>query len=167
MEVQKQPISNGVKIFIAADHAGFALKQVLVPYITALGYDVEDCGAFTLEPTDDYPDIITPCAQRVANEKGSIGIIIGASGQGEAMCANRESGIRAVVYYGPTTTTQVDADGHTLSLLQSARAHNDANILSLGARFLNEAQAKEAVDVFLTTSASEEPRHVRRREKLG
>jgi len=156
-----------MRIFIAADHAGFALKEALKPFLTGLGHEVKDCGADTLVEGDDYPDIVTPCARKVAEEKGGIGVVIGASGQGEAMAVNRIPGIRAAVYYGEAAHAQQDAGGQTLGLLASARMHNDANILSLGARFLSEEEAKEAVRTFLETPFSGEERHVRRIEKLG
>ena len=154
------------KVYIAADHAGFALKEALIPFITSLSYEVEDCGASEYAEGDDYPDIIAPCAKKVAADQGSMGIIIGASGQGEAMVANRERGVRAAVYYGSPQGNQTDRDGKELSLLQSVREHNDANILSLGARFLTEEEAQEAVRTFLMTPASTDERHVRRRGKF-
>lgn len=155
------------KIFIAADHAGYALKEALKPFLSGLGHEVEDCGAFSLDPNDDYPDFMLPCARKVAATPGSFGITIGASGQGEAMAPNRVPGVRAAVYYGAPASTQTDAGGAVLSMIESVRAHNDANVLSLGARFLTEDEAKEAVRVFLATPFSGEERHMRRIEKLG
>ena len=154
------------KVYLASDHAGYALKEALVPYIGTLGYEVEDMGAHTLDEGDDYPDFITPCAQRVASETGSFGIILGASGQGEAMAANRVAGVRAAVFYGGPSSAQQDAAGNTLSLIASVRTHNDANILSLGARFVTEVEAKDAVSAFLTTPFSGEARHTRRISKF-
>jgi ribose 5-phosphate isomerase B len=154
------------KIYIATDHAGYALKEVLVPYIGTLGYEVEDVGAYSLDANDDYPDLIMPCAKKVAEDAGSIGVILGASGQGEAMVANRVPGIRAAVFYGAPASEQQDAAGHVLDLVASARAHNDANMLSLGARFITEEEAKEAVKTFLSTPFSHEERHVRRIAKF-
>jgi ribose 5-phosphate isomerase B len=138
-------------VFIASDHAGFDLKSALIPYIGSLGYEVEDMGVHVPTPTDDYPEFIAPCAQKVAQNKDSIGIVIGGSGQGEAMVANRQKGIRAAEFYGGN-----------LDLVRLAREHNNANILSLGARFLSENEAKEAVQTFLATPFSNEERHVRR-----
>lgn len=151
-----------MRIYIAADHAGFALKAALVPELSALGHDVEDCGAYAENPTDDYPDFILPCAKKVAGDPGSFGIVIGASGQGEAMAANRVPGARCAVYYGEPSGVQTDADGATLGMIASSRAHNDATILALGARFLTFAQAKDAVLLFLATPFSGAERHVRR-----
>lgn len=154
------------KVYIATDHAGYALKEVLVPYIGTLGYDVEDLGAHALDEGDDYPDFITPCAKRVAEDKGSFGVILGASGQGEAMAANRVPGVRAAVFYGAPAQEQQDIEGNALTLIASVRAHNDANILSLGARFLTEEGAQEAVQAFLATPFTGDERHLRRLGKF-
>lgn len=156
-----------MNVYLAADHAGFALKEHLKPFLASLGCEVEDCGAPTLITDDDYPDYVAPCARKVAADPGSFGVIIGASGQGEAMVANRVPGVRAAVYYGEPPSRQVDAEGHELSMLESVREHNEANILSLAARFLTEDEAKEAVRQFLAAPASDDPRHVRRRQKIG
>lgn len=139
------------KVYLASDHAGYALKQALIPYIGTLGHDTEDVGAHEQLPEDDYPAYMLACAKRVSGEPGSFGIILGGSGQGEAMAANRITGARAAVFYGGS-----------VDIPRLAREHNDANILSLGARFLGEDEAKEAVRVFLTTPFSGEERHIRR-----
>ncbi len=155
-----------MKIFIASDHAGYALKEVLKPFIQSLGHDVTDYGADTFNEGDDYPDFVLPCARSVASTPGSRGILLGASGQGEAMTANRVKGVRAVVYYGRASGVQKDAEGNELGLIESARMHNDANTLSLGARFVREEEAKEALAQFLTTPFSGSERHLRRIQKL-
>jgi ribose 5-phosphate isomerase B len=152
-----------MRILIASDHAGFELKAALVPHLQSTGYEVEDMGAHTLDPEDDYPDFITPLAKRVAEIESNateqvFGIILGGSGQGEAMCANRVEGIRAAVYYGDPK----GVEDPSLDIITLARRHNDANVLSLGARFLSEAAAKEAVTHFIQTPFSDEARHVRR-----
>lgn len=143
-----------MKIYIGADHAGYELKEQLKLYIESLGYEVEDKGAFELDPTDDYPDFITPVAQAVA-ENGGFGFVLGGSGEGEMMNANKIKGIRAAEFYGGT-----------MEIVKLAREHNDANILSLGARFINESEAKEAVKVFLETPFSNDERHVRRNQEI-
>lgn len=153
-------------IYLASDHAGFHLKETLKSYLHDLGHRVEDCGAFEENEDDDYPDYILPCARHVASDEGSFGIIIGASGQGEAMAANRISGVRAAVYYGSPPASQIDAGGASLTMLESVRSHNDANVLSLGARFITEEEAKEAVLQFLSTSFSGGERHIRRKAKF-
>lgn len=159
------------KIFIASDHAGFALKDVLIERIRALGHDVEDMGAASYKEDDDYPDFMTPAAKKVASSPGALGIIIGGSGQGEAMCANRVPGARAAVFYGPMRVTSAlniegdhSEDGY--DTVRLPRLHNDANILSIGARFVSEDQAHEAVRIFLETPFSGIPRHSRRLAKF-
>lgn len=153
-----------MKIHFASDHGGYALKETLKDYITELGYEVIDHGTNSMEPCD-YPDFITPCAEAVATNPGSFGIILGGSGQGEAMCANRIKGVRAVVYYG-TAASQVDSSGKTLNMIQSVREHNNANILSLGARFISTDEAKDTVKNFLETPFSGDERHIRRLGKF-
>jgi len=143
------------KVYFAADHAGFDLKNALLVHTQTLGHEVEDLGAHTLDPEDDYPDFITPLARRVASEPGAFGIIVGGSGQGEAMAANRIIGVRAAEWYGGTT-----------DVVRLAREHNDANILSIGARFLGAGEASTAVRLFLDTPFSGEARHVRRLAKF-
>src|SRR3990167_2165025 len=134
-----------MKIYIASDHAGFDLKKTLIEHLKSKDVDVEDCGAKTLDPSDDFPDFIIPCALRVTQGKlhGTFGIVIGGSGQGEAIAANKVKGIMAAVYYGgPSTSSGLDIVG-------LSKEHNDANVLSLGARFLTVNEAKEAIDLWL------------------
>ena len=143
-----------MKIYIAADHAGFKLKNHLKEKLLENGYDIEDCGAFDFDPLDDYPDFIIPAAKKVANQPNSRGIIIGGSGQGEAMAANRIYGIRAAVYYdGP------------LEIIKLSRSHNNANILSLGARFISIERATEILKIWLTENF-DGGRHENRINKL-
>lgn len=144
-----------MQIFIASDHAGFELKEKLKVFLTKLGYEVEDKGAFELNPEDDYPDFIYLVAKEIAQNPESRGIILGGSGQGEAICANKFKSVRAAVFYG--------GDKEIISL---SREHNDANVLSLGARFLNEEEAKEAVKLWLETPFSKDERHIRRIKML-
>ncbi len=144
-----------MKIFIASDHAGFEIKEHLVAFLKTLGHEVEDLGAHELEPLDDYPDYIKPVALAVAGDSSAKGIILGGTGQGEAICANRVPGIRAAVYYGGP---------FDVALL--SREHNDANILSLGARFIDADEAEGVVKAWLETKFSGDERHVRRIKKL-
>ena len=155
-----------MKIFIGTDHAGFTFKEKLKVYLTGLGHEVEDKGAFAYDVNDDYPDFIRQVAEGVAREDGSFGIILGASGQGEAMCANRVPGVRAGVFYGQPSKLQTDAGGQVLDMIASVRMHQNANIISLGMRFLTEDEAKFATELFLNTKFSGEERHIRRIEKL-
>jgi len=143
-------------IYLASDHAGFNLKEKVKNYLKGAGYAVEDQGAFTLDPLDDYPDFITPAAKQVAADPElSRAIIFGASGQGEAMAANRFNQVRAVVYYGGRE-----------EVITLSREHNDANVLSIGAKFVGEEEAINAVKLWLGTPFSNEERHLRRLKKL-
>ncbi|MEK7572509.1 MAG: RpiB/LacA/LacB family sugar-phosphate isomerase [Patescibacteria group bacterium] len=162
-----------MKIYIGSDHVGFELKEKLKVYLEELelGYKVEDKGAFNYVENDDYPDYIKQLAEAVAKDKGSFGIILGGSGQGEAMCANRISGIRAAVFYGQEEPkSEIDSEKNksfdTFEIIKLAREHNDANILSIGARFISEDEAKFAVELFLSTKFSGDERHIRRIKKL-
>lgn len=140
-----------MKVYIGTDHAGYDLKEKIKSYLIELGHECEDMGAFELEKDDDYPNFAKPVAQAVADNSDAMGIIIGGSGQGEAMCANRIHCARAAIYYGGN-----------LDIVKVTRMHNNANILSLGARFVNEAEAKSAVKIFLDTPFLNEERHTRR-----
>lgn len=158
-----------MKIFLATDHAGYELKNELLKYLEEeLNLDVEDCGAFDYDENDDYPEIVKSAIEKLlaAGEKDKA-IVIGASGQGEAIAANRFPGVRAVVYYGEAGNVQTDVSGNQLDIIQSSRLHNNANVLSLGARFVETEQAKEAVEKWLTTDYQEEKRHERRISQLG
>ncbi|MDP2650138.1 MAG: RpiB/LacA/LacB family sugar-phosphate isomerase [bacterium] len=156
-----------MKVFFAADHGGFALKEKLVPFVQELGYDVEDCGAHELNMADDYPDFVQKAALAVSADPQNVcAIILGASGQGEAMAANRFPGVRAAVFYGEPPVKQTDAAGKELTMLESTRAHNHANVLSLGARFLSEDKAKEAVREWLAAPRDNDERHMRRVQKI-
>ena len=116
-------------IHIATDHAGLELKEKVKSYLSKLDYEVFDHGAYEYDALDDYPDFIFPCAEAVSNDPNSKGIILGGSGQGEAMAANRVKGVRAAVFYnGPD------------EIIKLSRQHNDANILSLGARFMSDQE---------------------------
>lgn len=143
-------------IYLASDHVGFKLKNHLLKYLRGLGHVVEDKGPFSEEPADDYPDFIRPVADAVSKRPEEVrGVVLGGSGQGEAMVANRFKGVRAAVYYGGAP-----------EILKLSRAHNDANLLSLGARFLSESEAEAAVKFWLETPFSGEERHLRRVRKI-
>lgn len=160
-----------MKVFLASDHAGLTLKNALAEHIRTLGYDMEDVGAFASDPDDDYPDFVIPLARAVASDATSRGIIVCGSGQGEAMCANRVKGIRAAVFYGPRrVTVALDIEGGRsedgFDAVRLPRRHNDANVLSIGARFVSGGEADEAVRIFLETPFSDSPRHARRLAKF-
>ncbi len=147
-----------MKVYFATDHGGFLLKNALAEYVRGLGHEVEDCGAHELNPDDDYPEIIARAARALSQDaiagKYSRAIVLGRSGQGEAMVANRFPGVRCALYYGSRPEMP--------NMIVQARAHNDANALSLGADFLSEENAREAVRAFLETPFSGEERHARR-----
>ena len=143
-----------MKIHLATDHAGLELKEKVKLYLSDLNYEVIDHGAYEYDALDDYPDFIFPCANAVSNDPDSKGIILGGSGQGEAMAANRVKGVRAAVFYnGP------------YEIIKLSRQHNNANILSLGARFMSTDEMYKIIEVWLSTDF-ESGRHQRRIEKL-
>lgn len=143
------------KVYLASDHAGFELKEALIPFLLERGFAVEDLGPKTLEPADDYPDYMMTLARTVVENIGSRGIGIGGSGQGEGMALNRVKGVRAMVFYGGNK-----------EVLETSRKHHDDNILALGAWHLSPEDAKAAVLTWLQTPFSGEERHVRRIAKL-
>ncbi len=142
-------------IYLAGDHAGFYLKQKVKAWLKKQKYKIVDCGPLVYHEDDDYPDFVIPLAEKVAKGRDSKGIIIAGSGQGEAIAANRIRGARAAFYYGGNP-----------KILKLSREHNDANILSLGARFLNEKQTKNAIKLWLKTPFSNVERHKRRLRKI-
>ena len=147
-------------IYLASDHRGFELKGKIKERLKDWGYEYEDMGAFEYDKDDDYPDFISKVAEMVANDpERSRGIILGGSGQGEAMAANRYKGVRAAVFYGFYPQGSED-------IIKLSREHNDANILSLGASFIDEEAAMKAVKLWLETAFSGEERHVRRISKF-
>jgi len=143
-----------MKIYIASDHGGFEYKEELKRHLKDKGYEVEDMGAFALNPEDDYPDFIFPLALRVAQDKQDFGIVIGRSGNGEAMAANKVRGIFAAVCLG-------------IQMAKKAREDDNANILSLGADYVSLEDAKKIADTFLTTPFSDKERHMRRLSKIS
>ena len=145
------------RIFLGADHAGFELKEHIKKYLIKSGFKVEDKGAHKFDSKDDYPDFIAPVAKKVAEDpENNKGIIFGASGQGEAIVANKIKGVMAALYYGSN-----------LEIVKLSRTHNNSNTLSLGARFMTKEQAVEAVKLWLKTDFSNEERHIRRIKKIN
>ena len=140
-------------IVLATDHAGFELKEHVKKFLLEKGFEIKDFGALEYDALDDYPDFIIPASKFVSDNK-LIGIIFGGSGQGEAIAANRIKGIRAVVFYnGPD------------DIIELSRMHNNANILSIGARFVDNHRAEEIINLWLSTTF-EEGRHQKRISKL-
>jgi len=142
-------------IYLASDHAGFELKEKIKRYFNKNNIKYNDLGLHKLDKQDDYPDYIIPAARKVSQDKNSLGIIVGGSGQGEAIAANKVKGIRAAVLYS-----------YNENIVKLSREHNNSNVLSLGARFLNKKEAIKAVSLWLKTSFSEEERHKRRLKKI-
>ena len=160
-EQTKKQSSEKKIVLIGADHAGFDLKNKLVAYLRTEGHTVEDIGADKLVADDDYPAILAPVGMRIATDPEKyIGIVIGGSGTGEAIVCNRFPGVRAAVYYGGGYNDE--RSWSSLDIVKLSREHNDANVLSLGARFVTEEEAMAASRLFLSTSFSGEDRHSRR-----
>jgi ribose 5-phosphate isomerase B len=145
-----------MKIYLASDHAGFEMKAHLVEFLNAQGYTAIDKGPFSFDPNDDYPDYIPLVCEEILKEPNNTkGIILGGSGEGEAMVANRFKHIRATVYYGSNE-----------EIIKLSREHNDANVLSIGARFITNEEAEKVVKLWLETNFSKEERHIRRIDKI-
>lgn len=145
-----------MKIYLATDHAGFELKEKLKEHLLSKGHNVEDCGAYEYDALDDYPDFIKVAAKKVSEDpENSRAIIFGGSGQGEAIVANKFPNIRAVVFYG--------GEGEIVPL---SREHNNANILSFGARFVSAEEVQKLTDIWLKKEFTGEERHLRRINKI-
>lgn len=145
-----------MKILLGADHAGFVLKNRVKDFLINEGFDVEDLGAHVLVADDNYPEIMLPVAMRIVGAMDDTkAIVFGKSGNGEAIICNRLPGVRAAVYHGKN-----------LEIVRLSREHNDANVLSIGAGFVEEEEAIEAVRVWISTPFNKEPRHVKRIEML-
>jgi ribose 5-phosphate isomerase B len=143
-----------VRVYLGSDHAGFELKSVLVNWLGSAGHQVTDCGPASYHEGDDYPPYVMRAAGAVAADPGSLGIVIGGSGNGEQIAANKISGIRAALVWSEDTA-------------RLARLHNGANVLSLGARMHPVGDAIAFTEVFLATPFSGEARHVRRLEMIA
>ena len=143
-------------LYIASDHAGFELKEYLKKELAKRGIHCKDFGAFSYKKTDDYPDFIVPLAREVGkNPKKNRGIILGWSGQGEQIAANRVKGVRAALYYGGNQ-----------EIIKLSRTHNDSNILSLGGGFVSRPLALKTVLTWLNTPFLNVARHARRIQKI-
>jgi ribose 5-phosphate isomerase B len=145
-----------MKVYLASDHAGFKLKHQVNAWVKEFGHEPVDLGPFVYNENDDYPEFIKLAAKEVSlDPENCRAIVIGASGQGEAIVANRFPEVRAVVYYGGNR-----------EIIKLSRQHNNANVLSLGARFVHEREAKEMIRLWLTMSFTHEERHERRLEEI-
>jgi ribose 5-phosphate isomerase B len=138
-----------MRVYLGSDHAGFELKQHLVGWLTASDHEPVDCGALVYDAADDYPPFVLRAAERTAADPGAFGVVIGGSGNGEAIAANKVKGIRAALAWNEDTATL-------------ARMHNDANVISIGARMHDLDTATRFVELFLDTEYSKEERHSRR-----
>jgi ribose 5-phosphate isomerase B len=138
-----------MRVYLGSDHAGFELKMHLVNHLTKQGHDVVDVGPHVYDPEDDYPSFCLHTGAQVVADEGSLGIVIGGSGNGEQIAANKIAGVRAALAW-------------RVEIAQLARQHNDANVISLGAREHTLDEATTFVDAFLATPFSGNPRHARR-----
>ena len=138
-----------MRVYLGSDHAGFELKAAIIAWLGEAGHEAVDCGPARFDPDDDYPVYVLPAAQRTAADPGSLGIVIGGSGNGEQIAANKVPGIRAALAW-------------TADTARLAREHNDANVLSLGARTGSIEDAVSFARIFVETPFSGEPRHARR-----
>lgn len=142
-----------MRVYLGSDHAGFDLKAHLVKHLTSLGYDVFDVGPESFDSDDDYPPFCIETARRVVANAGSLGVVVGGSGNGEQISANKVPGCRAALAWN----TEV---------AELARRHNDAQVVSIGARQHSRERATEIVEVFLRAAFSGDPRHARRIEMI-
>ena len=143
-----------MRVYLGSDHAGYELKMHLVNHLTKQGHDVVDVGPHVYDPEDDYPAFCLHTGAKVVADEGSLGIVIGGSGNGEQIAANKIDGVRAALVW-------------RTEIAQLARQHNDANIISLGAREHTLDEATSFVDTFLATPFSGNPRHARRIAQLS
>jgi ribose 5-phosphate isomerase B len=143
-----------MRVFLGSDHAGYELKRWLIEWLAAAGHDPVDCGPAEYVAADDYPPFVLRAAARTAAEPGTFGIVIGGSGNGEVIAANKVRGIRAALVWSEETAVL-------------GREHNDANVISIGARMHDPATAQRFVELFLTTPYSKEERHTRRIEMIS
>jgi ribose 5-phosphate isomerase B len=156
-----------MKVYLGADHGGYELKESLKQYLVTLGHEPVDCGNTQFDQDDNFPDFILKAAEQVSRDPESRAVVVGGSGQGEAMAANRLPGVRAVVYYGSVKAiTAVDSTGRTsddpYEIIRLSRLHNDSNVLSLGARFVGQDEAQAALKLWLETEFSGQDRYARR-----
>ena len=143
-----------MRVHIASDHAGYELKAIAITHLQNNGHEVIDHGALTYDPQDDYPSFCFEAAQATVNDPGSLGIVIGGSGNGEQIAANKVRGARAALAWN-------------LQTARLAREHNNANVVGIGARMHTSEEALEIIDAFLSEPYSNEPRHQRRIEILA
>jgi ribose 5-phosphate isomerase B len=160
-----------MNIVLTTDHTGIEKLKLLESYLVHLGHTCTNVGPETYDAYDDYPDLIYPAARGLAKGQYDCGVIMGGSGQGEAIVANRVKGVRCAVYYGPAPIPEaIDVEGHSaedaFEIIRLSRQHNNANMLSLAARFLSQSDIESAVKLWLDTPFSNLERHQRRIVKI-
>ena len=138
-----------MRIHIGSDHAGLEFKAILIEHLTSNGHEVIDHGPFEYDALDDYPVFCIPAAQAVAADPDSLGIVLGGSGNGEQMAANKVKGVRAALVW-------------SIEIAKLAREHNNANVISIGGRMHTPEFCKELIDTFIATPFSYDERHMRR-----
>jgi len=143
-----------VRVYLGSDHAGFELKAALIEWLTKAGHETVDCGPSSYQPDDDYPIYVMRAASGAVGDPGSLGIVIGGSGNGEQIASNKIRGVRAALAWSDETA-------------RLARLHNDANVLSLGAREYSIADAVGFAKVFVETAFSGAERHARRLAEIA
>ena len=143
-----------MRIHIGSDHAGLEFKNELITHLVVNGHDVTDHGPYEYDALDDYPDFCIPCAEAVAKDSTSVGIVLGGSGNGEQISANKVKGIRAALVW-------------SLETAKLAREHNNANVISVGQRQHTAQEVKDFIDLFLATKFPGDERHVRRVQKVS
>jgi ribose 5-phosphate isomerase B len=143
-----------MRIHIGSDHAGLEFKNELITHLVMNGHDVTDHGPYEYDALDDYPDFCIPCAEAVAKDSTSVGIVLGGSGNGEQISANKVKGIRAALVW-------------SLETAKLAREHNNANVISVGQRQHTAQEVKDFIDLFLSTKFPGDERHVRRIQKIS
>lgn len=143
-----------MRVYLGADHAGYELKQVIIEHLRSTGHEPVDCGAFGYDPDDDYPAFCIAAAQKTVADPGSLGIVLGGSGNGEQIAANKVPGARCALAWSVETASL-------------AREHNDAQLMGLGARMHSQSDALAIVDAFVNTPWSKGERHQRRIDILS
>lgn len=143
-----------MRVYLGADHAGFELKNTIAAHLEKNGHEIVDCGAHSFDPTDDYPAYCIEASARVVNDPGSLGVVIGGSGNGEQIAANKVKGARCALAWSVETA-------------KLAREHNNAQLIGLGARQHSDNEALEIVDAFIETPWSNAERHQRRLDILA
>lgn len=143
-----------MRIHIGSDHAGLELKAELVKHLTSIGHEVTDHGPHEYDALDDYPDFCIPAAEAVAKDSSSLGIVLGGSGNGEQIAANKVKGIRAALAWSIETA-------------KLGRDHNNANVIAVGGRMHEISFVKEIIDTFIASPFSNDERHVRRIKKIS